>query len=96
VESKKDDLDSRFRIPFDTVGMDFLDLGKAGDGNRYLLVVTDYVTRWAIAIPTRDRKATTVAETLVMRVICQQSAPAKLLSDQGAEFLSEVKYVRCL
>jgi hypothetical protein len=45
VESKKDDLDSRFRIPFDTVGMDFLDLGKAGDGNRYLLVVTDYVTR---------------------------------------------------
>jgi hypothetical protein len=44
-------------------------------GNRYLLVVGDYFSKWAEAIPIRDQEATTVANKLVDRVISILGVP---------------------
>ena len=77
--------------PFDMVGMDFIGpLTTTDDGNKHILVFTDYATRWVEAFPTRDQKASTVARILIDEIICRHSAPKVLLSDQGRNFMSEM------
>lgn len=60
------------------------------NGNRHILVITDYATRWAEAFATKDQKASTVAQILIDEIICRYSAPREILSDQGTNFLSSV------
>jgi len=39
--------------PFDKIGIDFLGpLNETSEGNRHILVITDYATRWVEAFPT--------------------------------------------
>lgn len=77
--------------PFDMVGMDFIGpLTETEEGNKHILVFTDYATRWVEAFPTRDQKATTVARILIDEIICRHSAPKTLLSDQGRNFMSDL------
>ena len=68
-------------VPFDKIGIDFLGpLTETTDGNRHLLVITDYATRWIEAFPTKDQKAATVAS--------RHGAPKVLHSNKGRQFLS--------
>ncbi len=77
--------------PFDKIGIDFLGpLTETSEGNRHILVITDYATRWVEAFPTKDQKAATVAKILVDEVICRHGAPRELLSDKGRQFLSAI------
>jgi len=56
--------------PFDTIGIDFLGpLTEIDEGNKYLLVITDYATRWVEAFPTKDTKASTVAKIIIKSII---------------------------
>jgi len=76
--------------PFDTIGIDFLGpLTETNEGNRYVLVITDYATRWVEAFPTRDTKASTVAKILINEIISRHSAPKEILSDRGQSFLNK-------
>ena len=82
--------------PFDMIGIDFVGpLPKTDNGNQWLLVITDYATRWVEAFPTKDSKAITVAEILVKQIIARYGAPMKLLSDRGRQFLSDLVYQVC-
>jgi hypothetical protein len=82
--------------PFDMIGIDFVGpLPKTDDGNRWLLVITDYATRWAEAFATKDSTAITVADILIKKIITRHGAPRKLLSDQGQAFLSKVVTAIC-
>ena len=51
-----------------------------------ILVITDHFTRYSKAFVTKDQKAKTVAQILYERFISVFGAPAKLLSDRGANF----------
>ncbi|PIK59481.1 hypothetical protein BSL78_03553 [Apostichopus japonicus] len=53
---------------------------------RNVLVLTDHLTRYAFAIPTRDQKATTVAKPLWENVFVHYGVPECLHSDQGGNF----------
>jgi transposase InsO family protein len=90
----------KYRAPMNTynVGepMERMALDIAGPfhdtrkGNRYILVVMDYFTKWADMIPIPDHSAETCAKELVMRVFCRLGLPQELHSDQGRDFLSEL------
>jgi transposase InsO family protein/predicted aspartyl protease len=59
-------------------------------GNRYILVITDYCTKWVVAVPLPNQTATTCAEAFVMRWVCDLGIPMQLHSDKGAAFEAKV------
>ena len=83
--------------PLDLVHIDFTSIKVSGDDNLYttptivpVLVITDHFTRHSMAFVTKDQKASTVAKKLYENYICIFGAPARLHSDQGANFTSTV------
>ena len=48
------------------------------------------LTKYVIAIPLADLRASTIADALVRHLICQFGAPRALSSDRGTSFLSEL------
>jgi hypothetical protein len=77
--------------PFQLIGVDFLGpFPETEDGNQYVIVFTDYSSRWAEAFATKDMTAETVAWILITEIICRHGAPEVLLSDQGKNFLSDL------
>ena len=47
------------------LAVDILEVPLSRNNHRYLLVVMDYFTKWANAIPLRDQKATTITDAVV-------------------------------
>ena len=64
------------------VAMDILELPVTQRGKKYILLVSDYFTRWPEAVPVKDQKAETVARALVEEAVSRHGVPAILLSDQ--------------
>ena len=60
-----------------------------------VLVITDHFTRYALAVVTKDQMAKMVAKVLYERFISVFGAPAKLLSDPGANFTSALVEELC-
>ncbi|GBN46994.1 Transposon Ty3-G Gag-Pol polyprotein [Araneus ventricosus] len=75
--------------PFERMALDILGpLPVTTKGNRYVLVLMDYFTKWPEAIPIPDQEASTVAEELVRAWISRYGVPMILHSDQGTNFNS--------
>lgn len=72
------------------MGVDILQLPLTERGNRYVLVFMGYLTKWVEAFAIPDQNATTIARILVEEIFCRHGAPEQLLSDRGANFLSEL------
>ena len=70
--------------------MDVFQLPLTESGNRYVVVFADYLTKWIEAFAVSEQSAETIARLLVEEVFCRHGAPAELLSDRGANFLSEL------
>ena len=62
-------------------------LPRTSRGNRFILVVSDYATRYPEAIPLRNVTAKTVAEVLI-DLFARYGIPKEILSDQGTNFTS--------
>ena len=76
--------------PMDLVCMDFLSLEMSAGGYEHILVITDHFTRYAQAIPSRNQTAETTATLLFDNFVCHYRFRARLHSDQGRNFESEV------
>ncbi|KRY23882.1 Transposon Ty3-G Gag-Pol polyprotein [Trichinella patagoniensis] len=77
--------------PFQRVGMDIVGpLEDTPNGNRYILMVCDYFSKWPEAFTLPNAKARTVAAALVNGLFCRYVAPETLHSDQGRNFESEL------
>lgn len=74
--------------PLELVCMDFLSIEPDSSNTKDILVITDHFTKYAIAIPTANQKARTVAKCLWDHVIVHYGIPEKLHSDQGPDFES--------
>ena len=82
--------------PFQIVSMDFLGpLPLTENGNRFLVVFVDRLTRYIEAIPTPDIKANTVSKALVEHIIARYGAPEGILSDCGPQLMSEIFREAC-
>ena len=55
----------------------------------------DYLTKWVEAYPVPDQQADTVARLLVENIVCRHGVPEELLSDHGANFLSDLILKMC-
>jgi transposase InsO family protein len=55
----------------------------------------DYLTKWAEAFAVPDQSAETIARLLVEEIFCRHGAPQELLSDRGANFLSNLIHEVC-
>ncbi|KAK3517157.1 hypothetical protein QTP86_005119 [Hemibagrus guttatus] len=72
------------------VCMDFLTLEPDRSNTTDVLVITDHFTIYALAIPTPNQKAKTVAKCLWEQFICHYGYPECLHSDQGRDFESHL------
>eukprot|EP00253_Pinus_taeda_P035482 PITA_35482 len=77
--------------PFEKWANDFVGpiepQGKTGA--RYIITITEYLTRWAQAQPVKDCRATTAAKFLFENVLTRFGYPKILMSDRGMHFLNE-------
>ena len=64
-------------------------------GNKFVLVVTDYSTKWTESYAIPNQEATTVAEKLVSEFVCHFGVPREIHSDQGSNFESKVMTEVC-
>ncbi len=77
--------------PMERVAMDIIGpLPNTSDGNRYILVVVDYFTKWLEAYAIPNQEVRTIAQKLVDEWICRYGAMQRLHTDQGRNFESAV------
>ncbi|PIK45484.1 hypothetical protein BSL78_17652 [Apostichopus japonicus] len=69
-------------------------LTRTKKGNRYVLVVVDYATRYPEAIPIPNQEAETIAEELV-KLFSRVGIPEEIVSDQGTNFTSKLMKEVC-
>ena len=81
--------------PFRHVGVDVLQLPLTESGNKYAVVFQDYLTKWVEAFAVPNQTAETIAKLLVEEIFCRHGAPEHLLSDRGANFLSDLVQEVC-
>ena len=74
--------------PLELVCMDFLSVEPDRSNTKDILVLTYHFTKYAVAIPTRNQKAQTVAKSLWENFLVHYGFPERLLSDQGPDFES--------
>jgi hypothetical protein len=76
-------------VPFEKCGMDILGPIPLSDrGNKYILSVTDYFTKWVELYPMPDMKVETIVVILVSEFISRYGLMKQLLTDQGRQFES--------
>lgn len=68
--------------------MHFLTLEPDSTNTKDILVITDHFTKYAVAIPTPNQRARTVAKCLWDNFIVHYGFPERLHSDQGPDFES--------
>lgn len=72
--------------PLDILAIEFTLLECSSTGRENVLVMTNVFSKFTIAVPTRDQRATTVAKVLVNEWFCHYGVPNIIHSDQGQSF----------
>lgn len=76
--------------PFYQIGIDYVGpLEKTESGNRFIVVATDYFTKWPEARAVKTATAKEAAQFLYEEIICKHGVPSVVLSDRGAHFVNE-------
>ena len=81
--------------PLKVLAKDFTQLEPASDGRENVLVITNVFTKFTVAVPTRDQRASTVVKTLVRDWFLVYGVPRRIHSDQGRYFEAEVVQELC-
>lgn len=77
--------------PFQQVGMDFIGpFTKSKAGNRYIVVITDYHTKWVEAVACPAATAAEAARAFVEQIVLRHGAPEKVISDRGQHFVANL------
>ena len=77
--------------PLEFVAIDILGpLDRASTGHRFILVMTDRFSKFTRAVPMRACTALTVSKAFLEYWVFSFGAPAKIVSDNGSQFTSEL------
>ena len=82
--------------PMERIAMDILGpLPTSDNGNKHILIVSDYFTRWVEAYPIANQEAQTIADVLTKEFICRFGVPLLIHTDQGRNFESKLMAEVC-
>ena len=73
---------------FDVWGIDFMGPFPASNGNTYILLAVDYVSKWVEAQATKFNDSKTVAAFLQKTIFTRFGVPKAILSDRGVHFVN--------
>ena len=77
--------------PFDRIGIDIVGpLPTTERGNKYIVVATDYLTKWPETRALTNAKAASVVPFFYEDIICRHGCPKVLLTDRGTHFVNEM------
>ncbi|UYV71727.1 hypothetical protein LAZ67_9000138, partial [Cordylochernes scorpioides] len=77
--------------PFERIGIDLLGrFPKSINGNRWIVVCTDYYSRHVETAALPRGTATEIADFFLKRIVLRHGAPKILISDRGSSFLSKL------
>lgn len=65
-------------------------LKMTSNNNQYICVLIDYLTKWPQAYQLKSKSAVEVAKC-ILKFFYQFEAPKRILTDQGKEFVNEVR-----
>ena len=72
------------------VDIDLIAVSKvSAKGERYLLTMTDYFSKYVEAIPLQYKSAVSIVKVLYKGYCCHW-APTQIISDQGREFVNHI------
>eukprot|EP00253_Pinus_taeda_P012991 PITA_12991 len=75
--------------PFEQWALDFVGpINPPSNGKRYILVCTDYVTKWVEAKAVTKATENTVVTFLFEEIFVRYGVPRQIVTDQGAQFTS--------
>ena len=80
---------------FDLMAVDVMQLPTTLNGNQYVAVFSEYLTKWVEVFAIPNQRAETIARLFVEQVICRYGVPSRLLSDRGSNFLSDLMRQVC-
>ncbi|CAF0793424.1 unnamed protein product [Brachionus calyciflorus] len=60
---------TEFEKPFDMIAVDIFELSRSNNGNKYVGVFTDYLTKWVEAFTIRDTRAETISKIFLMKLL---------------------------
>lgn len=79
------------RTPFDQVGMDLLGpFPLSSSGNKWIIVATDYLTRYAETKALPKGTASEVAQFFTESVVLRHGAPSCVITDRGTAFTARL------
>ncbi|BHF85119.1 hypothetical protein SprV_1002827800 [Sparganum proliferum] len=83
-------------FPFQRLGLDIIGpLPFTTTGHRFILVMVDYFTKWAEAVPLLRQDAVSLTNAIFNNWICRFGVPLSIHSDCGANFDSKLLQKVC-
>ena len=81
----------RSGYPMERIAVDILgELPLTEKGNKYILVLADYFTKWTECFPMANMETSTIAKIIMDEVISRFGTPGTIHSDQGRQFESNL------
>jgi hypothetical protein len=66
------------------------------NGHHFMLVATDYFTKWTEAVPLKNMTHKEVIEIIMEHIIHRFGIPQTLMTDQGTTFISSPYYAQAI
>lgn len=78
--------------PFEILGLDFWGPIQPHSplGNNYILVITDYFTKWVEVLPLNSTSVLVTAKALIDRVVLYHGPPKTIVTERGSNFTSRL------
>ncbi|KFM63797.1 Retrovirus-related Pol polyprotein from transposon 297, partial [Stegodyphus mimosarum] len=85
------------RFPNEIIGIDLLGPYPRSHVNkaRFLLVIVDHFSKWVELIPLKRASAKVVADSFLNKYILRYGCPARVISDNGPQFVSSTFKMMC-
>ena len=83
------------QCPFQILGIDVMDLPQTERGNKHVVVIQGWGTKWSFVFAVPDQKLSRIARLPTEEIIPRFGVPEALLSDEGTNLLSHLVLNLC-